>query len=170
MRSLCGRPPLMTRLSLSRRAARASRIRFLATPSTRGGGSPSSRLEPVENDRRANDECGIQDESGDRDELAHDAGSTISSARAELATASLDTPLRGPRGGRGCTRASFSQERESASPQPPSSFSQKCVIRPFAGISPDDMKKRVITVTERASTRPNKAASLTPLRRRHASG
>src|SRR5947209_6938190 len=83
---LRGRPALMTRLNLLRlnrfrRAARASCIRFVGTPSTRGGTSPSSRLEPVENDHRADDECGIQDDSGDRDEVAHDAGSTISSAK-----------------------------------------------------------------------------------------
>src|SRR2546427_553861 len=104
----------MSGWALLREPAHASRIQVLATPSTHGAASRSLRVKPVENDHRADDESGIREESEDCCEVAHDARSTVSPARAGLAAPFLDTPLGGPTRRAGCARVSFPQERESA--------------------------------------------------------
>jgi hypothetical protein len=56
----------MRQLGLLSESGCDSRIQLFAAPSTGETASVSSRLEPVENDHRADDESDIHDESGNR--------------------------------------------------------------------------------------------------------
>jgi len=62
----CRRAASMRRFDLLSGSACDSRIQLFSASSTGETASVSSRLEPVENDHRADDESGIHDESGNR--------------------------------------------------------------------------------------------------------
>src|SRR5437870_9689780 len=67
----------MRRLGLLSGSPCDSRIQLFPAPSTGDAASVSSRLEPVENDHRADDESDIHDESGNR---VHTIGRALRSA------------------------------------------------------------------------------------------
>ncbi len=76
-RPSCRGAASMRRLGLLSGSPCDSRIQLFAAPSTGDAASVSSRLEPVENDHRADDESDIHDESGNR---VHTIGRALRSA------------------------------------------------------------------------------------------
>ena len=77
VRASCRGAASMRRLGLLSGSPCDSRIQLFAAPSTGDAASVSSRLEPVENDHRAEDESDIHDESGNR---VHTIGRALRSA------------------------------------------------------------------------------------------